>query len=37
VPADGSDKLVVVADAPKTLAVKRVRKAVAPGSEGKGE
>jgi small subunit ribosomal protein S3 len=43
-PADGSDKPAaagVSADAPKTPAVKRVRKAptpgAAPGSEGKGE
>ena len=36
-PADGSDKPAVATDAPKTPAVKRVRKAVAPGSEGKGE
>ena len=39
-PADGSDKPAaagVTADAPKTPAVKRVRKVAAPGSEGKGE
>ena len=36
-PADGSDKPAVATDAPKTPAVKRVRKAVAPGSESKGE
>lgn len=38
-PADGSDKPAVAAtaDAPKTPAVKRVRKAAAPGAEGKGE
>ena len=36
-PADGSDKPAVAADAPKTPAVKRVRKAVAPGGESKGE
>ena len=35
-PADGSDKPAVAADAPKTPAVKRVRKVAAPG-EGKGE
>ncbi|NBS47611.1 MAG: 30S ribosomal protein S3 [Betaproteobacteria bacterium] len=35
-PSDGSDKPAVAADAPKTPAVKRVRKAVAPG-EAKGE
>jgi small subunit ribosomal protein S3 len=36
-PADGSDKPAVAADAPKTPAVKRVRKVAAPGAEGKGE
>ena len=39
-PADGSDKPAAAggaADAPKTPAVKRVRKVAAPGSEGKGE
>jgi small subunit ribosomal protein S3 len=40
-PADGSDKPAVAADAPKTPAVKRVRKAPTPGGtpggEGKGE
>ena len=35
-PADGSDKPAVAADAPKTPAVKRVRKAAAP-AEPKGE
>jgi len=35
-PSDGSDKPTVAADAPKTPAVKRVRKAAAPG-EAKGE
>ena len=36
-PADGSDKPAVAADAPKTPAVKRVRKAAAPTAEPKGE
>jgi small subunit ribosomal protein S3 len=36
-PVDGSDKPAVATDAPKTPAVKRVRKVAAPGSEGKGE
>ncbi len=36
-PVDGSDKPAAAADAPKTPAVKRVRKAAAPGAEGKGE
>jgi small subunit ribosomal protein S3 len=36
-PADGSDKPAVATDAPKTPTVKRVRKAVAPGGESKGE
>ena len=36
-PADGSDRPAVAADAPKTPAVKRVRKVAAPGAEGKGE
>jgi small subunit ribosomal protein S3 len=38
-PADGSDKPAEAgaAEAPKTPAVKRVRKAAAPGGEGKGE
>ena len=35
-PSDGSDKPAVAADAPKTPAVKRVRKAAAP-AEAKGE
>jgi hypothetical protein len=32
-PTDGSDKPAGAADAPKTPAVKRVRKAAAPGGE----
>jgi small subunit ribosomal protein S3 len=39
-PADGSDKPAEATDAPKTPAVKRVRKAATPGSgsgEAKGE
>jgi small subunit ribosomal protein S3 len=36
-PVDGSDKPAEAVDAPKTPAVKRVRKAAAPGAEAKGE
>jgi small subunit ribosomal protein S3 len=36
-PADGSDKPAEATDGPKTAAVKRVRKVVAPAGEAKGE
>lgn len=36
-PSDGGDRPAAAADAPKTPAVKRVRKAVTPAAESKGE